>query len=108
MENRKIAGRDSLKHFEASIFRSLRGDPRTFAVNPRHGDHVFAGDGGQPGVTYMMPTHGYGPFRRMLLGSVTAKAFHMRDARCGQVRIWTSQSIRLTGLRSGGFCVQSL
>jgi nucleotide-binding universal stress UspA family protein len=28
----------------------------------------------------MMPTHGYGPFRRFLLGSVTAKVLH--DANC--------------------------
>jgi nucleotide-binding universal stress UspA family protein len=33
----------------------------------------------------MMPTHGYGPFRRFLLGSVTAKVLH--DAHCP---IWTS------------------
>ena len=32
----------------------------------------------------MMPTHGYGPFRRMLLGSVTAKVLH--DAPCP---VWT-------------------
>jgi nucleotide-binding universal stress UspA family protein len=33
----------------------------------------------------MMPTHGYGPFRRLLLGSVTAKVLH--DADCP---VWTS------------------
>jgi nucleotide-binding universal stress UspA family protein len=33
----------------------------------------------------MMPTHGYGPFRRLLLGSVTAKVLH--DAHCP---VWTS------------------
>lgn len=32
----------------------------------------------------MMPTHGYGPFRRMLIGSVTAKVLH--DAQCP---VWT-------------------
>jgi nucleotide-binding universal stress UspA family protein len=32
-----------------------------------------------------MPTHGYGPFRRMLLGSVTAKVLH--DADCP---VWTT------------------
>ena len=32
----------------------------------------------------MMPTHGYGTFRRLLLGSVTAKVLH--DARCP---VWT-------------------
>ena len=33
----------------------------------------------------MMPTHGYGRFRRLLLGSVTAKVLH--DAHCA---VWTS------------------
>jgi nucleotide-binding universal stress UspA family protein len=33
----------------------------------------------------MMPTHGYGPFRRFLLGSVAAKVLH--DAHCP---VWTS------------------
>jgi nucleotide-binding universal stress UspA family protein len=32
----------------------------------------------------VMPTHGYGPFRRFLLGSVTAKVLH--DAHCA---VWT-------------------
>ena len=32
----------------------------------------------------LMPTHGYGPFRRMLLGSVTSKVLH--DAECA---VWT-------------------
>jgi nucleotide-binding universal stress UspA family protein len=32
----------------------------------------------------MMPTHGYGPFRRLLIGSVTAKVLH--DAECP---VWT-------------------
>ncbi len=33
----------------------------------------------------MMPTHGYGPFRRLLLGSVTAKVLH--DSKCP---VWTA------------------
>ncbi len=33
----------------------------------------------------MMPTHGYGPFRRLLLGSVTAKVLH--DTKCP---VWTA------------------
>jgi len=36
----------------------------------------------------MMPTHGYGPFRRFLLGSVTAKALH--DVDCP---VWTSAHV---------------
>jgi nucleotide-binding universal stress UspA family protein len=36
----------------------------------------------------MMPTHGYGPFRRLLLGSVTAKVLH--DAHCP---VWTGAHV---------------
>ena len=36
----------------------------------------------------MMPTHGYGPFRQFLLGSVTAKILH--DATCP---VWTSKHL---------------
>jgi len=36
----------------------------------------------------MIPTHGYGPFRRFLLGSVTAKLLH--DVRCP---VWTSAHV---------------
>ncbi len=36
----------------------------------------------------MMPTHGYGPFRGLLLGSVTAKVLH--DARCP---VWTAAHV---------------
>jgi len=33
----------------------------------------------------MLPTHGYGPFRRFILGSITAKVLH--DVKCA---VWTS------------------
>jgi len=36
----------------------------------------------------MIPTHGYGPFRRFLLGSVTAKVLH--DVKCP---VWTSAHV---------------
>ena len=54
---------------------------------------TLEGDPGQEIVRYareaecdliVMPTHGYGPFRRFLLGSVTAKVLH--DAHCP---VWT-------------------
>jgi nucleotide-binding universal stress UspA family protein len=54
---------------------------------------VTEGDPGREIVRYakeaecdliVMPTHGYGPFRRFLLGSVTAKVLH--DAHCP---VWT-------------------
>jgi nucleotide-binding universal stress UspA family protein len=43
----------------------------------------------------MMPTHGYGPFRSLLLGSVTAKVLH--DAKCP---VWTSAHIEDPGIES--------
>lgn len=39
----------------------------------------------------MMPTHGYGPFRRLLLGSVTAKVLH--DVPCP---VWTDAHVETT------------
>lgn len=36
----------------------------------------------------MMPTHGYGPFRRLLLGSVTSKVLH--DTPCA---VWTGAHV---------------
>jgi nucleotide-binding universal stress UspA family protein len=56
--------------------RMLDGDPATVIV-----DYIA-----QNAVDLvMLPTHGYGPFRRFLLGSVTAKVLH--DAKCP---VWTS------------------
>jgi nucleotide-binding universal stress UspA family protein len=46
----------------------------------------------------MMPTHGYGPFRRFLLGSVTAKTLH--DAHCP---VWTSAHVPETPAPFAGY-----
>jgi len=51
------------------------GDPAQTIVDVAAEDHVDL---------IVMPTHGYGPFRRFLLGSVTAKVLH--DAACA---VWT-------------------
>lgn len=53
----------------------LEGDPAASIVQ-------YAHEGGFDLI--VMPTHGYGPFRRFLLGSVTAKVLH--DAQCP---VWT-------------------
>src|SRR3954464_3078251 len=52
----------------------IEGDPPPCIVEPAHG---------RAGLI-MMPPHGYGPFRRFILGSVTAKVLH--DADCP---VWT-------------------
>jgi len=47
----------------------------------------------------MMPSHGYGPFRSLLLGSVTAKVLH--DAQCP---VWTGAHIQETPLKEHTAC----
>ena len=54
----------------------LEGDPARTIVEFAHS---------QKSDLIMIPTHGYGPFRRLLLGSVTSKVLH--DANCP---VWTS------------------
>ena len=53
----------------------LEGDPARKIVEYAHTEHIDL---------IVMPTHGYGPFRRFILGSVTAKVLH--DADCP---VWT-------------------
>jgi nucleotide-binding universal stress UspA family protein len=53
----------------------LEGDPAQQIVQHAHDERIDV-------IT--MPTHGYGPFRRFILGSVTAKVLH--DADCP---VWT-------------------
>jgi nucleotide-binding universal stress UspA family protein len=55
------------------------GDPAQVIVDFAHANEVDL---------IMMPTHGYGPFRSLLLGSVTAKVLH--DAKCP---VWTAAHI---------------
>ena len=52
------------------------GDPAATIAEYAESEHIDL---------IMMPTHGYGPFRRMLLGSVTAKVLH--DTKCP---VWTA------------------
>jgi nucleotide-binding universal stress UspA family protein len=53
----------------------LEGDPAREIVAYAHAENIGL---------IVMPTHGYGPFRRFLVGSVTAKVLH--DADCP---VWT-------------------
>ena len=55
------------------------GDPAQAIVDFAHAQDVNL---------IMMPTHGYGPFRSLLLGSVTAKVLH--DAECP---VWTAAHV---------------
>jgi nucleotide-binding universal stress UspA family protein len=66
------------RHFGSFSLRCVikEGDPAQVIVDYAHKHKVDL---------IMMPTHGYGPFRRFLTGSVTAKVLH--DASCP---VWTS------------------
>jgi nucleotide-binding universal stress UspA family protein len=55
---------------------AIVGDPAQGIVDFVHDNHVDL---------VMMPTHGYGPFRQLLLGSVTSKVLH--DVKCP---VWTT------------------
>ena len=54
--------------------------------DPGHAVSLYAGRHNTGLI--MLPTHGYGPFRRMLIGSVASKILH--DAECP---VWTSAHV---------------
>jgi len=66
---------DELAGFEVERV-AIVGDPAQSIVDYVHGNKVDL---------VMMPTHGYGPFRQLLLGSVTSKVLH--DVKCP---VWTT------------------
>ena len=61
-----------------------QGDPASMVVDYAHSHGMDM---------IMMPTHGVGPFRALLLGSVTAKVLH--DAQCA---VWTSPHVEDSGM----------
>ena len=65
----------------------LEGDPSQQIVDYAHSEGVGL---------IIMPTHGYGPFRRFILGSNTAKVLH--DADCP---VWTGVHLEGTPAASG-------
>jgi nucleotide-binding universal stress UspA family protein len=75
------------RHFGSFSLRCVikEGDPAQVIVDYAHKHKVDL---------IMMPTHGYGPFRRFLTGSVTAKVLH--DARCP---VWTSAHVERSASR---------
>jgi nucleotide-binding universal stress UspA family protein len=69
----------------------LTGIPLHTVVEEGHAASSIAQFAAEHGIDLvMMPTHGYGPFRRALLGSVTAKVLH--DASCP---VWTDAHVEL-------------
>jgi nucleotide-binding universal stress UspA family protein len=79
---RKKQAENQLREFAAKHFSGvnlevslLEGDPATRIVEKAHEANASA---------ILMPTHGYGRFRRFILGSTTAKVLHDAD-----VPVWT-------------------
>jgi nucleotide-binding universal stress UspA family protein len=81
-ENRGVQVEKELQTFLADELQGLEakrvvleGDPARQIVNYAHSENMGL---------IVMPTHGYGPFRQFILGSITAKVLH--DADCP---VWT-------------------
>jgi hypothetical protein len=77
----------------------LEGDPARQIVDYAHEEKVDL---------IVMPTHGYGPFRQFILGSITAKVLH--DADCP---VWTGVHLEEAPQvtephRSGISCARSI
>ncbi|MGA9626220.1 MAG: universal stress protein [Bryobacteraceae bacterium] len=75
-ENMKEFRSNEWRHFGVKRVLQEGYDPATKIVEYASSEHVDL---------IMMPTHGYGAFRRLLIGSVTAKVLH--DASCP---VWTA------------------
>ena len=75
-----------LKDAFVKEFAGLNVDRVAEVSDPAEGITRYAHTSGVDLI--MMPTHGYGPFRSLLLGSVTAKVLH--DAKCP---VWTGTHI---------------
>lgn len=85
---------DYLAERRARATRDLENFPVSGAEYPRLSRMLVEGDAARQIADFartgsfdliLMPTHGHGPFRRLLLGSVTAKVLH--DTSCP---VWTS------------------
>lgn len=81
-ENIMDESKAALERFAAESAKGLRITPVLLEGDPANVITEYAGQNRSDLI--VMPTHGYGPFRRFLLGSVTAKVLH--DAPCP---VWT-------------------
>jgi nucleotide-binding universal stress UspA family protein len=76
------AAQHEMDGFLAGELRNLNVKRALLYGDPAHEIVKYAGS--EKADLIVLPTHGYGPFRRFLLGSVTAKVLH--DAQCP---VWT-------------------
>jgi len=82
LEETLAAGKAQLDAFQADGLKGISVKREVMEGEPAQTIVDYANDGKFDLI--VMPTHGYGPFRRFLLGSVTAKVLH--DAHCP---VWT-------------------
>jgi nucleotide-binding universal stress UspA family protein len=82
MDDTVAAGKAQLDLFLAEGLKGINVKREVLEGEPAQTIVDYANDGKFDLI--VMPTHGYGPFRRFLLGSVTAKVLH--DAHCP---VWT-------------------
>ena len=82
MDETVAAGKAQLDSFLAEGLKGINVKREVLEGEPARTIVDYANDGKFDLI--VMPTHGYGPFRRFLLGSVTAKVLH--DAHCP---VWT-------------------
>src|SRR5262249_50182025 len=77
------------KRLDSALVNELRHLPVERIAEIGDPADVITGYAHREGVDLiMMPTHGYGPFRSLLLGSVTSKVLH--DAQCP---VWTAAHV---------------
>jgi nucleotide-binding universal stress UspA family protein len=78
LEHRKDDASRALSAFRQQYIPSVPSDLCVLAGDPAQCIVAYGSEG--EGRMIVMPTNGYGPFRQMLLGSVTAKVLH--DSKC--------------------------
>jgi nucleotide-binding universal stress UspA family protein len=69
---------EALTAFQQQYISHVASELCVLAGDPARSIAAYGGEGCERMI--VMPTRGYGPFRQMLLGSVTAKVLH--DAKC--------------------------
>ena len=78
LERRKQVANEALSAFQQQYIPHVPSELCVLVGDPATSIVVYGGE--SKGRIIVMPTRGFGPFRQMLLGSVTAKVLH--DAHC--------------------------
>lgn len=78
LERRKERTTHQLSAFQHQYIPHVPSEPLVLAGDPADSIVAYGGEGRERMI--VMPTRGFGPFRQMLLGSVTAKVVH--DSKC--------------------------